>query len=228
MIDPRFPPQPKTLDVPLYPLRKKIEMRAISDLLFSSTFPQEAFLSSVSEFLPESRGQFYFRDSASSSLADYVCFRQKELRRPLVVALPAFCCPHFCMRITGTGARLVFLDINESYGFSKKSISFAAEYGADMLVWPSFFGTRTRCKNVLAKAQNAGMEIILDEAQSFPNHVLSSEHISLLSFGQSKRMQESAGEHFIFLQMCLQMISSKIYPARIKFLAAIKLLEILH
>lgn len=132
------------------------------------------------------------------------------------------------MRITGTGARLVFLDINESYGFSKKSISFAAEYGADMLVWPSFFGTRTRCKNVLAKAQNAGMEIILDEAQSFPNHVLSSEHISLLSFGQSKRMQESAGEHFIFLQMCLQMISSKIYPARIKFLAAIKLLEILH
>jgi len=198
MIDPRFPPQPQRTDIPLYAFRHSLEIKAIANFLLSDADPQAMLLAAIKDYLPNETGRFYFRDTAGSCLADYISFKKNILGRAVIVALPAFCCPNFCMKIVAAGAKIVLLDIDKNYDLSKESVSFASNHGANMLLWPSYFGVRERQKSTVFHANDLGMEIIFDEAQSFPGSLLSSEHPSLLSFGSSKRVQGTGGGALYF------------------------------
>lgn len=109
------------------------------------------------------------------------------------VAVPAYCCPDVGYAIIKAGALPVFIDIDNEYGISKASIDFAKEHGATLILWPAFYGSRRRDEELLNYITDLGIDIILDEAQSFPGTTFDIRYKTLLSFGVTKRLNGAGG-----------------------------------
>ena len=197
MIDPRLPPQPSQIRVPLYPLKEERLIGNWAAALLREP-PGIELGNLVGSCFGEGTGRLFLSDSATSSLVNYLRTRQPTRAPPLRIALPAFCCPHLCRALVQAAIDPIFLDLTERYQLSVNSIDFAAKHGADVLLWPSFFGFRNRDANVIAYAEGRGIDIILDEAQAFPHEGLSDLHPSLISFGFSKKAQSIAGGGLYF------------------------------
>ncbi|MEZ2247279.1 DegT/DnrJ/EryC1/StrS family aminotransferase [Microcoleus sp.] len=198
MIDPLFPPQPKHKIITLYPFKTKLDIPLLIKSIFSNQNYQKLFIDIIWEYLPTLKGELFFMNKGRFCLHHYLIWKKQSLNRTIKIALPAFGCHHLCSEIVMAGAQPVFLDIDESYGISIKSVNFAKKQNVDIILWPNLFGPRERAKEVISHIEELAIEIIFDEAQSFPSGVLSDKYISLLSFGNSKRLQGIGGGAIYF------------------------------
>lgn len=194
MIDPRFPPQPKKNEICLYPLQRALEIDVLwMSFLKKNKFKDKFICELEKDFkIPDPKTLIFF-DSASSSLYQFLKFKRFSTNCTPIVAIPAFCCLEVCTAIVDAQAIPVFLDIDANYGLSQKSIEFAVSKGATIIIWPNLFGERCRDPKLIRYIKSLKIDLILDEAQSFPSGEISMEYKTLVSFGATKRLNGLGG-----------------------------------
>ncbi|MCH9608825.1 MAG: hypothetical protein S4CHLAM45_07370 [Chlamydiales bacterium] len=172
MIDTRFPPQPKYLDVPLYP---PIESVGPSTSSLKDT---------VAAHYDVDRSQILLQRSGSAALMLFLKWLKTQMKK-CKVALPAFSCCELCHAVLAAGCEPLFLDFTPTLTLDEKSIDFAASEECIALIWPQLFEER-----LFAYLKRTKMIVINDEAQLFPlSHPNACRGaVSLFSFGRSKRL----------------------------------------
>ena len=191
MIDSRFPPLLKKVEVPLYPLKNYSRLR------YSTNESLESYLAN---YYSVSEEQIYLADRASSLLYFFLKWYSKKFPE-MKVAIPAFCCFEVCQAVLQAGCIPVFLDIEESCVISEKSLYFASENQCRILIFPHYFGFRSHLASRVELAKKLGLFFINDEAQSFPEveqRFRPKCDLTLFSFGTSKRLGCPWGGGFCF------------------------------
>lgn len=197
MIDPRFPPQPETNSntIFLYPLQKELNIISSLESLTSNEKLKNKIINEINLLnnIKIERDSIIFLNTASACLFEYLKWRNIKSGIPLKVALPAYSCPEVCCAIIKSGAEPIFLDFDLKYSYSKRSIKFAKDRGTNIILWPNFFGYRKRNKKILNYIDELNIDIILDEAQSFPSGIITVNYKTLISLGITKRLSGIGG-----------------------------------
>lgn len=189
MLDPRFPPQPNDLKIPLYPPQIPSKDPLITGTLteiLSACIPKDAL------------GRTVFFASATASCITYLQYYRNCHHTAGTLGLPAFICPHFCMQLHANGIPLLFLDIGATLFYTKATVQQAANLGVEILLWPVLLGARVLPAETMHQAKILGMHNLVDAAQAFPGVSLTTEWDTLVSFGRSKRLGACAGGGIVF------------------------------
>lgn len=160
--------------------------------------------SSELEFRTEIANQFsvpaeqvHFARSGSSALKGFLamlCGNFSEYR----VALPSFCCHEVYTTLTSAEVAPVLYDLNGLGELETKTLFQLKELGVSLVIWPQYFAEKERSSEIFLVAQQLEMQLLLDEAQTFP---FAKPHrppkapcvASLVSFGRSKKLNGESG-----------------------------------
>lgn len=194
-IDTRYPPQPAEMAIPLYPSLQKHKHKSTRACVFVSDF----FESIRSSFHCNSE-QLAVGDSASSLLRAYLMRRSRE-NRSQRVALPSFSCQNLVDAIIDSGSLPLFYDIENDTSVAESSILYAIEQRADAFIWPVFFGSRARNKELIDKLHDADIVVVYDDAQANPfgsnavstRQQLTVNDLALYSYSAPKLLSGSGG-----------------------------------
>lgn len=186
MIDTRFPPQPHTIIVPLYP---QITMGYGKSVSISET---------IASHYKVKEEKIFLCNRGSTALFVFLSWLRNQYSSSKRIALPAFCCPEVCQSIILSGFDPVFLDLTNALSISRESLNFAVKSGCCALIWPQLFQERSLSEDVIKAIKESGLLLINDEAQLFPHFSPNESNapITLFSFGHSKRLAASGGGGF--------------------------------
>ena len=192
-MDTRFLPLPEKTAIPIYPALGSFTLPPIRDYRYR-------LRSQIAGLFEADTSQILLAGSASKALCSYLTEKNKHRLAPLRIALPAYMCISMAQAITSAGCLPVFIDLDASLQIKAESIEFMVEQACSYIVWPNYFGPRTRSKVIAQKLHKAGILIIADEAQSFPFGVETIRaftnqyaQLALFSFGPSKPLAGIGG-----------------------------------
>jgi dTDP-4-amino-4,6-dideoxygalactose transaminase len=198
-MDTRFPPQPRHPIVPLYPeigLGEWGETLA-SSLALESEVLQTSIEQAIAHSLSVDAEVVKLMESGTQAL--YSCFRYLKLRTPGFnkVALPDFSCPQILDAIYAAGLKPILFDLTDDLDIGSETVANLISRGCSCVVWPALFGERQRSQEALQGFLDAGMNVILDEAQTFPlsspPEPLHKRCHRIISFGRSKKLSCHGG-----------------------------------
>ena len=192
-MDTRFPPPPRKVKVPLYPIKAKI-------IASSPKSDYSSLIDTVSKTLGTSIDHLLIADSASNALYSHLVSYNHSQDTDIRVALPTFNCTSLVDSIISSGCVPLFLDVDNNLSLTKDAIEFAIQHKSDFIIWPNYFGTRVRDTKLLDKLKQHNIKIIFDEAQSFPlmysdieEQVRNYAHALIISFGYNKAVAGTGG-----------------------------------
>lgn len=193
-MDTRFPPLPKRIVVPLYPNKAKLPIRVKLNV-------QRLLRESIASEMNINKEDILFADSASNALYVYLShYKKTAIGAKLKLALPAYNCPEILNAILSAGYQPVFLDIDNELSISEGAVDFTIRHECDFILWPNYFGPRIRDERILKKLAEHNINIIFDEAQSFPLmydkillQIKKYASVVLISFGHNKPLSGVGG-----------------------------------
>lgn len=192
-MDTRFPPPPRKVNVPLYPIKAKI-------IGISHKSDYSSLIDTILKTLCTSRDHVLVADSASNALYSHLATYNHSQDKDIKVALPAFNCTSLVDSIISSGCVPIFLDMDENLNLTKDAVEFVVQHKCDFIIWPNYFGTRVRDVKLLNILKQHKIKIIFDEAQSFPlmysdieEQVNDYAHALIVSFGYNKAVAGTGG-----------------------------------
>lgn len=220
MMDSRLPLQPEIIRVPLYPPREDIVFVKDEKDILNHTISNLFSVKSENVLLASSGTTAFL-----NGLKDHFPNRKK-------LALPSFFCPHFTFACANVGYELCFFDYVDF--LTEENVDYIYHKGADIIIWPTFFGAKKRDSTLLNKLLRSERIVILDEAHAFPlqekNPTNNGFIYSLVSFGKNKPLAGIAGgalisHHIPFRAQELAVSSLKMSSQPLRFTHLKGLLE---
>ncbi len=193
MIDSRQVALPSKTKVPLYATNAKF-------VGFGRVGSVQRLHDELAGILGVPAGRILLADSASNALYVQLTDFRSTHRGEVRIATPSYNCTSVIDAIDSADCVPVLYDIGLDVQPTQQAIEFIVAQKCQMVVWPNFYGTRLRNEEHLKLLKEQGVQILFDEAQSFPisydaiqEQAKKYAYAVLFSFGRSKPVGGTGG-----------------------------------